>query len=88
MAWAVGLACKFGWHAVTIFTDSTVAGYEAVGLRAKRWLKRQMRVLRALVWRSAVSGLVVRFYIGPVRLAASGPQREYGCGGSRGVVHL
>ena len=45
VAWAVRLACRFGWRAVTIFTDSTAASYQAVGLRAKTWLKRQMRVL-------------------------------------------
>ena len=40
VAWAVRLACHFGWRAQTIFTDSTAAGYQAVGLRAKTWLKR------------------------------------------------
>ena len=59
MALAVPLACRFGWRAVTIFTDSTAAGYEAVGLRAKTWLKRQMGVLRSLVRRLAVSSMVV-----------------------------
>ena len=61
VAWAVRLACRFGWRAVTIFTDNMAAGYQAVGLRAKTWLRRQMRVLRALVWQLAVSGMVVRF---------------------------
>ena len=43
VAWAVRLACRFGWHAVTVFTDSTAAGYQAMGLRAKTWLKRHER---------------------------------------------
>ena len=46
---------------MTIFTDSMAADNQAVGLRAKTCLKRQMRVLRVLVWRLAVSGMVVRF---------------------------
>ena len=32
-----------------------------MGLRAKTWLQRHMQVLQALVWRLAVSGMVVRF---------------------------
>ena len=27
VAWAVRLACRFGWRTVTIFTDSTAVGY-------------------------------------------------------------
>ena len=27
VVWAIRLACRFGWRAVTIFTDSTAAGY-------------------------------------------------------------
>ena len=73
LAWAVRLACRFGWHAVTIFTDSMSADYQAVGLRAKKWLKRQMRVLRALVWRLAVSGMVVRFVWVPSALQPADP---------------
>ena len=73
MAWAIRLACRFGWRAVTIFTDSTAAGYQAVGLRAKTWLKRQMRVLRLLVWRLAVSGMVVRFVWVPSALQPADP---------------
>ena len=73
MAWAIRLACRFGWRAVTIFTDSTAAGYQAVGLRAKTWLKRQMRVLRSLVWRLVVSGMVVRFVWVPSALQPADP---------------
>ena len=42
VAWAIRLASRYGWRAVTLFTDSTAAGYQAVGLRAKTWLKRQL----------------------------------------------
>ena len=52
--------CRLGWRAVTVFTDSTAASCQAVGLRAKTWLKRQMRVLRA-AWRLAVLGMIVTF---------------------------
>ena len=68
IAWAVRLAYRFGWRAVTVFTDSTAAGCQAVGLRAKTWLKRRMRVLRALVWRLAVLGMVVQFVWVPLYL--------------------
>ena len=73
VAWAIRLACRFGWRAVTIFTDSTAAGYQAVGLRAKTWLKRHMRVLRLLVWQLAVSGMVVRFLWVPSALQPADP---------------
>ena len=73
VAWAVRLACRFGWRAVTIFKDSTAAGYQALGLRAKTWLKRQMRVLRSLVWRLAGSGMVVRFVWVPSALQPADP---------------
>ena len=73
VAWAVRLACRFGWRAVTIFTDNMAAGYQAVGLRAKTWLRRQMRVLRALVWQLAVSGMVVRFVWVPSALEPADP---------------
>ena len=73
VAWAIRLACRFGWRTVTIFTDSTAAGYQAVGLRAKTWLKRQMRVLRALVYRLAVSGMVMRFVWVPSALQPVDP---------------
>ena len=58
---------------MTIFTDSIAASYQAVGLRAKTWLKRQMRVLRSLVWRLAVSGMVVRFVWVPSALQPADP---------------
>ena len=58
---------------MTIFTDSTAAGYQAVGLRAKTWLKRQMLVLLALVWRLVVSGMVVRFVWVPSALQPADP---------------
>ena len=69
----VHVACCFGWRVVTIFTDNTATGYQAVGLRAKTWLKRQMRVLQALVWRLAVSGMVVRFVWVPSALQPADP---------------
>ena len=73
MRWAIRLACRFGWRTVTILTDSTAAGYWAVGDRAQNRLKRQMRVLRALVWRLAVSRMVVRFVWVPSGLQPAGP---------------
>ena len=45
VAWVVRLACRCHWRVVTFFTNSTAAGYQAVGLRARAWLKRQRRVL-------------------------------------------
>ena len=71
MVRAIRLACRFGWRAVTIFTHSTAAGYQAVDLRAQTWLKRTMWVLWALVWRLAVSGMVVRFVWVPSALQAA-----------------
>ena len=44
-----------------------------MGLRAKTWLKRHMLVLRALVWRLAVSGMVVRFVWVPSALQPADP---------------
>ena len=73
VAWAVRLACRFGWRTVTVVTDSTAAGCQAVGLRAKTWLRRQMRVLRAVVWRMAVSGMIVRFVWVPSALQPADP---------------
>ena len=40
VALAVLMDWRFGWRAVTIFTDSTAASCQAVGLRAKTWVKR------------------------------------------------
>ena len=54
------LAAVLGWRSVTVVTDSTAAGHQVAGLRAKTWLGKQMRVLRALAWRLRLSGLVVR----------------------------
>ena len=76
VAWAVRLPCCFGWRAVTIFTDSTAAGYQAVGPRAKTWHKRQMWVLRSLVWRLAMSGMVARFVWVPSALQPADPMRR------------
>ena len=45
------LAVVLGWQSVTVVTDSTAARHQVAGLRAKTWLGKQMRVLRALAWR-------------------------------------
>ena len=87
-------------RAVTIFRDSTATGYQVVGLSAKTRLKRQMRVqmrvLRAMVWRLAVSGMVVRFVWVPSALQPADPLSQLfsnhngsvSAAENRSVVHL
>ena len=73
LAWAVRLAVVLGWRSVTIVTDSTTAGHQVVGLRAKTWLGKQMRVLRVPAWRLRLSGLAVRVVWCPTEIQPADP---------------
>ena len=59
LCWAVRLAKQLGWRFLVLFTDSQVAGARMVSLRARTWLHRQNRLLRATVVRMTQCGLVV-----------------------------
>ena len=62
LSWAVRLAKRSGWRFLVLVTDSQVAGAEMVSLRARTWLHRQNRLLRATVIRMTQCGLVVGLY--------------------------
>ena len=76
MGGTAGLSFWVGARCIFLPIARRLVGYEAVGLRAKTWVKRQMRVLRAVVWRLAVSGMVVRFVWVPSALQPADPMSQ------------
>ena len=68
LCWAVRLARRFGWHCLFLLTDSQAATNQLVHLWAETWLDKQMCLLRCIIIRMRLWGMVVRVHWVPTEL--------------------